>query len=324
MIRFAEEKDIHGIMEFIDVYYKKGHMLGNDRPFFEYEHKAPEGVSYVISQDSTGEINAILGYIPYGKSNRDIMTVMWKACHTAHPSLGLKLFQYLKDNGDVRVIASPGSNPALQGLYQYLGYQFGKMTQWYRLRPQDSYTVAKITDAEIPKGRAGASYVHLNGWQMLEGKFDFDSYTRESKPYKEKWNIKKRYFDHPVYHYDVYGIFDDSDKVRLLMVFRIIRVNGINVIRLIDCIGNFMLIGSSMMLLDDLLEKYDAEYVDCYEAGLPEFYMVNSGWRKTDGSGNIIPNYFSPYIQENIDIYYFSSDPEIVLFKGDGDQDRPN
>lgn len=324
MIRFAEENDIKRIMNFIDTYWKKGHILGTNEPFFRYEHLLDEGVTYAIAENDAGDIEAILGYIPYGNKNRDIMTVMWKANHTADPSLGLNLFKFLKDEADVRIMASPGSNPKLKGLYSYLGYQFGKMVQWYRLRELDDYSVAKIADKTIPGGDKSGEFVRLDTWESVMENFDFDGYTKESKPYKEAWYIKKRYFDHPIYDYDVYGLMTPSGKVGLMMIFRIIKVNGINVVRLIDCIGNFALIKSSTGLLDKILTDYDAEYVDCYETGLPESYMKESGWMKTEGSGNIIPNYFAPFTQENIDIYYFSSDPETVLFKGDGDQDRPN
>ena len=40
--------------------------------------------------------------------------------------------------------------------------------------------------------------------------------------------------------------------------------------------------------------------------------------------GNIIPEYFSPFEQKNVDIYYMSEMDKPILFKGDGDMDRPN
>lgn len=324
MIRFAEKKDIDKIMNFIDTYWRKGHILGNNRSFFEYEHLLPEGVSYVISEDEHGNINAILGYIPYGNKNRDMMTVMWKANHTAHSSLGLELFKFLKDNGDARIMASPGSNPKLKGLYHYLGYQFGKMTQWYRLRKMDKYEIAIINDYDIPAVSEGVPFILMDNWDMFEKNFDFSNYSKESKPYKEAWYIKKRYYDHPIYKYSVYGLLNESKKVALAVVFRVIQINGKKIVRLIDCIGDFNYMGLMSSLLDSVLAENDAEYVDCYEVGVKDEYMQEAGWKRTEGSGNIIPNYFAPFTQENIDIYYFSGDPDIVLFKGDGDQDRPN
>ena len=198
------------------------------------------------------------------------------------------------------------------------------MTQWYRLGARKDYEIAVISDPDIPAAQEGIKAVLLDDWQRFEDSFDFVHYTRDSKPYKEAWYIKKRYYDHPVYKYNVYGLFGREQKVTLAVVFRVIRIGDRNVIRLIDCIGDLTCMGSMSSLLDHVLAEYDAEYVDCYEVGIEDASMQQSGWKKTEGSGNIIPNYFAPFLRENIDIYYFSSDKDIVLFKGDGDQDRPN
>lgn len=52
-----------------------------------------------------------------------------------------------------------------------------------------------------------------------------------------------------------------------------------------------------------------------YEAG---FVEVN------EEDGNIIPNYFEPFVQENIDIWVDSRDDNSLFTKADADQDRPN
>ena len=96
------------------------------------------------------------------------------------------------------------------------------------------------------------------------------------------------------------------------------------VIRLVDIIGDVSVIESMANLLDDLLKQYNAEYIDCYETGVAEDLFKQGGWVKREETSNIIPNYFSPFEMKNIEIYYFSSDEDIILFKGDGDQDRPN
>lgn len=46
---------------------------------------------------------------------------------------------------------------------------------------------------------------------------------------------------------------------------------------------------------------------------------------RVEGDGCIIPNYLTPPVHENTEYYYFTNKPEnFVLFKADGDQDRPN
>ncbi len=325
MIRFANESDIPAIMAFIETYWKHGHILGNNLSFFKYEHLLPEGVTYVIAEQD-GCIQAILGYIPYGKENRDIMTVMWKANHDSAPSIGLELFHYLVEHGDARLLASPGSSRKLEGLYRYLGYRFGKMTQWYRLNSDADYKIAKVSNYVCPPPSDQIQdFCLFDDWDHFNSAFNWNAYKKSShKPYKEAWYIKKRYFDHPIHNYLVYGMINASGKVDTAFVFRIVSANESRALRLLDCIGDYQNILYSCNMLDSLMRQTGSEYVDCYECGLDDHLMLDSGWLKVRDSGNIIPNYFSPFVQENIDIYYFSTDPEIVLFKADGDQDRPN
>ena len=54
--------------------------------------------------------------------------------------------------------------------------------------------------------------------------------------------------------------------------------------------------------------------------------MAAAGFcERREGDANILPNYLQPPLFENTEYYYFTSDPgRFVLFKADGDQDRPN
>ena len=73
-----------------------------------------------------------------------------------------------------------------------------------------------------------------------------------------------------------------------------------------------------------LKEKH--EYVDIYEVGIEDEILENSGFlERVEKDVNIIPNYFEPFVQENIEIYYMSNcKDKFRMFKGDGDQDRPS
>jgi len=63
--------------------------------------------------------------------------------------------------------------------------------------------------------------------------------------------------------------------------------------------------------------------------GLPEKEFIKSGFVKAGDSQNlVIPDYFEPFVKSNIDIFFARKseniENDIILFKGDGDQDRPN
>ena len=67
-------------------------------------------------------------------------------------------------------------------------------------------------------------------------------------------------------------------------------------------------------------------YMDCYNAGIPaEVWQAAGFTERLEGDGSVIPNYLTPPLLENTEYYYFTNKPEnFVLFKTDGDQDRPN
>lgn len=327
MIRFAQEKDIDRIREFIRQYWKKkNHIFSRNRDFFEYEHHIGEEVSFVVSEDETGVLNGILGYIPYGTTDRDVMTVMWKVIHTSDPILGIRILQFLLENGNVRIAASSGIGKNTIGIYRFLGYHVGKMTQWYRLREQKEYRIGKIEDKTIPNvPKKQFALREFRSFEELEKCFDFVGYTQSKpKPYKEKWYIKKRYFQHPIYQYRIFGIVSERETIETIVVVRVVECNNAKIIRWIDCIGAMGQIKYISKALDNLMAAEQAEYIDCLEAGLSDELFVEGGWLKVEDSGNIVPNYFNPYVCENIELYFFSTDKEFVLFKGDGDQDRPN
>ncbi|MFQ9650174.1 MAG: hypothetical protein ACLRZZ_08080 [Enterocloster sp.] len=76
--------------------------------------------------------------------------------------------------------------------------------------------------------------------------------------------------------------------------------------------------------IDELLQVNGYEYIDCYQTGVKDEIMNGAGFLLKDDERTMIPNYFEPYVGKNVDIYYFCTDGDITLFKGDGDQDRPN
>ena len=72
------------------------------------------------------------------------------------------------------------------------------------------------------------------------------------------------------------------------------------------------------------LNESGAEYLDCYNYGINKDVFLKIGFREITGN-TVVPNYFEPFEKKNVDIHYasYTKDP-VVIFKGDGDQDRPN
>ena len=147
------------------------------------------------------------------------------------------------------------------------------------------------------------------------------------QPYKDDSYLLYRYFAHPIYHYDVYGVFPTGeDTARALVVGREIDVDGTCVLRIVDYIGDRSRIPHIGSALRRLLEEKNYEFLDFMCYGLPEEDLEAAGFsRRQEQDENIIPNYYEPFVRKNVDIVFFAKKIDgLLICKADGDQDRPN
>ena len=116
-------------------------------------------------------------------------------------------------------------------------------------------------------------------------------------------------------------------KYTSLLITREIQVNDSKVLRVIDFIGEEQDIRNIGQELQNIMNENDYEYIDFYQYGIPEDILNEAGFIKRDKNDtNIIPNYFEPFEKKNVDILIATNvkDNKYFMFKGDGDQDRPN
>ena len=78
----------------------------------------------------------------------------------------------------------------------------------------------------------------------------------------------------------------------------------------------------------DLLVEEKAEYLDFMQYGIQKKYFIEAGFSLLNNTQDvIIPNYFEPLVKKNIPLLFSHNlykKTNFRLFKGDGDQDRPN
>lgn len=321
VIRLAEIEDIPKIMKFIDTYWRKDHILATNRLLFEWQYVTNNKVNIVIGIDDRETIQGILGFIPYDTTEeKDIALALWKAKHDK-TFLGIKLLLYLIKEVPHRNIICTGINlQTTEKIYNKLGMKVGTMLQWYRLKEQEDYQIAKINNPYIP------AYIKEQYRLMPIHTIEQIVHLLNNKqqvPYKSISYFQKRYFEHPCYQYLIYGV-EKNQKITMAIVLRIQEYNYAKILRFIDCIGDMNQLVNITEAIDQLLVSFDAEYIDMYEAQVPKELLLQAGWLLVKESNNVIPNYFTPYVQSNIDIYYCKNSEKAILFKGDGDQDRPN
>lgn len=333
-IRLAKIADIPDIMNFIGLHWKSGHILSQDRVLFEYEYVYENQVNFVLAFDKEkSELEGIFGFLnasyPKNMDNKDIWGSIWKVKEGNLPLLGVELTKRVMTLTGCRMQIGNGANPRTTVPLRERIFKdhINKLSHYYLLNPSvDNFKVAKIKEKssfsyEKEQMLDVALYVNI---KEVKQSFDLDL-LEEAKPYKDLWYINKRFFNHPYYQYEVFGVRSlEKEKSTAIFIAREIEVLGVKILRIVDFYGERELFGFLGAFFDKLFKEKKYEYIDFYTFGFESKYILNAGFTLKVGETNVIPNYFEPFIQSNVEIWVNYSDEGTLFFKADSDQDRPN
>ena len=90
-----------------------------------------------------------------------------------------------------------------------------------------------------------------------------------------------------------------------MIITRTQNCNNSSAVRIVDYIGEQKLFASCGSFFDTLLNEN--EYIDFYFDGFDEQFVKQAGFCEVRDDINIIPDYFNPFEQVNVDIYVDSS-----------------
>ena len=120
----------------------------------------------------------------------------------------------------------------------------------------------------------------------------------------------------------------NSDFFKSVFVLKSVSVNSHKALRIIDFIGDKEIFKYLYNTLNSWLKKFDVEYIDFLNYGIENEIISKSGLRSKSNFKNlIVPNYFEPFVAKNNKLFFaFKTNhtQDIVICKGDGDQERPN
>lgn len=318
MIEYMKELDKENLFKFLEKNWNINHIYLKDKRYFNYEFS--DNSNFVLAKKDD-KIVATLGYFDYDNKG-DIWTVIWK--NTGKMDDGLKCLQFLLNTG-YKSVSSCGINKKTIPIYEFLGINTGRLRHFYILNPEiEDYKIAKISEKNIKKidYKNVEDIIEVKNIEELLKLIDYQE-LKKYNFYKSPKYFNKRYFKHPYYNYH---ILLKPKNAKSILVYRIVKANGRSCIRIMDFLGDEKEFNELTNYLIPKMLKEKHEYIDIYERGLEEYTLENSGFieRKEDDS-NVIPNYFEPFVQKNIEIYYMSNcKDKFRIFKGDGDQDRPS
>lgn len=341
-IRFATSEDLRLLMRFIDEHWARGHVLATSRRLMEWQHGGTDGrdYDYVVASEG-GEIIGVLGFITTSRFDPDLAgartlwLALWKVRPDALKGTGLRMLTFLSKAVPHEVIGIVGINAEVARLYRALGYTVGFMRQWYVLHPtRDEFSIARVPPGTpriaqgCDRGRAPSlRVVTATELRALEPMLT-RSWQEGAVPRKSACFFEARYLAHPFYRYEVYSVEREGYACGLL-VTRACEVKDSRSLRVVDGFLPPAALRALAPALQKLLVERDAECVDLCESGLDADALQTSGLLPVDDidGGLIVPNYYEPFTQKNVRVsfaYRLSPGQHVIVFKADGDQDRPN
>lgn len=316
---YMQESDKKDFFEFLKNHWNPNFIYVKDNSYFNYEFS---GNSNFVLSKKDGKIVAVLGFLEYDDREGDIFNAVWK--NSGKEDDGLKCLQFLLNAG-YKSVSSCGINKKTIPIYEFLGINTGRLKHFYILNQElKEYNIAKISEKNIKKIET-KDVEDLIEVESIDELLKLINYQELKKYnfYKSPEYFNKRYFKHPYYKYH---ILVKAKNTNSILVYRIVRANGGSCIRIMDFLGDEKEFNELTNYLIDKMLKEKHEYIDIYEVGIEDEILENSGFiERIEEDSNIIPNYFEPFIQKNIEIYYMSNcNSKFRMFKGDGDQDRPS
>lgn len=314
-------------MEFIKRYWNNNHILALDKNFFCHQYLNENKVNFILSKDDN-EINGTLGFIKANSDeNSPVWTTMWKVKpNLKNPSVGILMLKYLQDLNYSSIISS-GINQNTLDIYKYLGFHVGELNQYFiSNNKKNDYQLIKI-----PKVKKRPSDILSNKKIKQIDKLDLKNFLSKIDkiffPKKDFNYYHKRFFNHPIYKYEFYGVFQ-KDKMSSFFIIRTIKIFKTGCIRLIDFLGDELDLIDISLFLKTKIEYEDLEFCDFYCYGFNNNILQKSYFiLNTRNDHYIIPNNFEPFQFKNVQKFFFISsgfNKNFKITKGDGDQDRPN
>jgi hypothetical protein len=115
----------------------------------------------------------------------------------------------------------------------------------------------------------------------------------------------------------------------LLIVARVMAAEGATCLRIVDCLGDWAAAGRFAPGFLPLLAREAHEYLELTVGG-PDLSAFEAGGFLAQPEGAIVPSYFDPFLKANaalgwtIKLGKGATPLPAYIFRGDGDQDRPN
>jgi len=318
-IRFCHVSECAKLQDFIRREWSAEHILAHSKALLDYQHLDPAQSRYnfVVAVDAAGQFQAVLGFIPPSHFQSDDDTVwlaLWKTSATCQEkSIGLLLLRFLENTFSSCTISTAGISTQARLIYRALRFDIVALSHYYLRVAHSSRIAVGLLPAPMPEAQPQ--------WPLADGARTHAP-APSGAPYRPRSRayFQKKYENHPIYTYHCVH----SEPLDLTLVYRMVEIPEGKVMRIVDCAGNFCNIAKITAALTARAQRAGADYIDMLAYLADEQPVLQAGFRTV--SAEIVPNYFEPFLQQNVTVECAvkgGAIADLIVMKGDGDQDRP-
>ena len=328
--------EVDKLVSFIDNHWKKGHALVKSRELLDFQHLNKEDGTYnfiVAENNETKEYDALVGFIPTSQYDRqlaengDYWGAIWKCRDDVNNdeinNVAFYIWKRVFKQPFFHSYAAIGISQIAKRIYEVSRIPVAVLNHYYIA---NEGIVNFEIGSNLQKGNSIFSTKKSTVREIDIESIDNKDITGIYKPLKTVEYLKNRYKNHPIYHYEFWGVY--SEKLAAIFVIRKVNVGNSCILRVIDVLGDLSLCGNIFDDVQTILKQNKAEYIDVMNYGISPDVFSNMGFYKLDltQDDTILPNYFEPFEKRNvaIEVAYKTQDGYYIAFKGDSDQDRPN
>ena len=309
-MNFISQKEISHFQKFLKINWKKNHIYCKSKKILNWQHSfLKRRIDFFVIKKDT-KIVSTLGIINQSrdKSYSEISLAIWIS---KFKSGGAKLFLKLDSIFKFKLIKGTTVNPNIIPLYKILGFNVQLFNQYY------------LSPFTQTKQRLSKNLIHsrkVNQDQLICEEISKISITSKNIKY-----IKWRFFNHPIYRY----YFISDNKKKLSLIFRIIKVNNIKIMRIVDFIGSFKNSNYFINSLNNFLLNNRIEHLEFFHYGIEDEFIKKSGMKKINTSNQAMVVFNEPYTGLNYGKFYccYKSrkiNYKVKIVRADGDFDRPS
>jgi hypothetical protein len=329
-IRFCQHDELILIQDFLSKHWSKNHIFTTSSKLLRWQHYNTEEkiINFVVAfNKNSKEFDAILGFIPtsqydFNIKNRDIWLAIWKVKEEfSSTGIGLEVLLFLNNNYKASSIGVVGVSDDAIKIYKAFRYKTGVLKHFYIKNDSlEDYTIASLNSI-VNVNSSTNNNVFIK--KITDKEFLSANISYQYTPCKTKEYFIDRYFKHSFYDYSFNAIVI-KNNISGVFITRKIIVDKHICIRIVDWIGDYP--KGLYNEFQKLLNKNDAEYIDFLCKVPNEDDISEMGFLEKNVDHEVIPNYFEPFLKENMTIKfaYKTKNNNYAIFKADSDQDRPN